>query len=237
MDVFDCIESRVSVRNYDKKDVPNELLAQVLVAGTYAPSAGNTQEWEFIIVRDREKKIKLSKAALRQEHVEEAPVVIVVVANLKKIGLKYRERGKEVYSLQDTAACIQNMLLMAHDLGLGACWIGAFEEDKVGSIVQLPEDVRPVAMITLGFPLSYKEAHETNRVSFERLTWEEKYGKEISWFMDYSRKGRYHWKPLDQQIDELSRRLKELKKERESVEKEKFNFGDKVKNFFKKTKE
>jgi len=237
MDVFDCIESRRSVRSYDKKDVPKELIAQILVAGTYAPSAGNSQEWEFVIVKERETKEKLFQAALRQDHVKEAPAIIVVGANLKKVGLKYRERGKEVYSLQDTAACVQNMLLIAHDLGLGACWIGAFDEDKVSGAVQFPEHIRPVAMITIGFPLSYKELPKSERASFERVSWQEKYGQELEWFMDYSKLTRYHWQPLDQQIEELSRRLKKLKEEREELKKKESGLGHRLKSIFKKSKE
>lgn len=234
MDVFDCIESRRSVRSYDKKDVPKELIAQILVAGTYAPSAGNVQEWEFIIVKDRKTKEKLFESALRQEQIREAPVIIVVGANLKKIGLKYRERGKNVYSLQDTAACVQNMLLAAHALGLGTCWIGAFDENKVSSAVQLPDEIRPMAMITVGFPLIYKKLPSPDRVSFERVSWQEKYGKELEWFMDYSKLTRFHWQPLDQQIEELSRRLKELKKEREELKEKESGFGNKLKKVFKK---
>jgi SagB-type dehydrogenase family enzyme len=223
METFDCIESRRSVRKYETKDVPNEMIAEILTAGTYAPSAGNTQEWEFIVVRDREIKEELSNAALGQVQLKEAPVVIVILANLEKISMKYRERGKELYALQDTAACIQNMLLVANDIGLGACWIGAFEEDKVASIVETPKEFRVVSMITLGFPIPYKTPKRTERIPFERLTWGEKYGREIKWFMDYGRQSRFSWKPLDQQIEELSKNRKRLQEEREELEKKESN--------------
>jgi len=236
METFDCIESRRTVRKYDKKDVPNEMIAEILTAGTYAPSAGNTQEWEFIVVRDREVKRKLSQAALRQSQVEEAPVVIVVLANLEKIATRFKERGKQVYSLQDTAACIQNMLLVAHDLDLGTCWIGSFDEDEVVDVVEIPNKFRPVAMITIGFPVSYQLPEKVERISFERLTWQEKYGQEPKWFMDYGRKGRFHWRPLDQQIEELSKRLQKLREERKQLEKKESSIGSKIKRMFKKPK-
>jgi len=232
METFDCIESRKSVRKYDKKDVPNNILAQVLTAATLAPSAGNTQEWEFVIIRDNETKKKLSRAALGQEQVEEAPVVIVVLANLEKIGLKYKERGKELYSVQDTAAATQNLLLAANDLGVGACWIGAFEENKVRTIIQAPNKIRPVAMITLGFPIPYEETKKIDKIPFHRVTWQERYGENLDWFMDYSRESRYQWKPLNEQIEELSKKLKRLREEREKTKKR--GIVSKIKKKFKK---
>ncbi|MEM5793053.1 MAG: nitroreductase family protein [Candidatus Aenigmatarchaeota archaeon] len=237
MDVFDCIETRRSVRKFERKDVPNELIAQILMAGTYAPSAGNTQEWEFIIVRDRETKRNLSKAALNQKQVEDAPVLIVVLANLEKISMKYKERGKNLYSIQDTAACIQNMLLVAHDLGLGACWVGAFDEDEVSDVLRIPQKLRPVAIITLGFPVPYEPMDiKPERISFERLTWQEVYGKPIDWFKDLGRQGRFYWKPLDQQIEELSRRIKILREEKKELEKKEAKITDKIKNVFRRKK-
>lgn len=236
MDIFDCIESRRSVRKYERKDVPNELLAQIITAGTLAPSAGNIQEWEFMIIRDREKKRKLSKAALMQSHVENAPVIILVLANEEKIGSKYKERGKQVYALQDTAACIQNMLLIAHDLGLGACWVGAFDEDEVRNVIELPNNFRPAAMITLGFPVPYEPQDEVDRISFDKLTWQEKYGQKIDWYYPYSRESRFSFKPLDQQIVELSERLKELKEERKQLQKKESGLGSRLRNLFSKAK-
>ena len=236
MDIFDCVESRRSVRKYERKDVPNELLAQVLTAGTYAPSAGNTQEWEFIIVRDREKKRRLARAALMQSKVEEAPLVIVILANLEKIAVRFKERGKQVYALQDTAACIQNMLLIAHDLGLGACWVGSFDEDEVADVVEIPNRFRPVAMITIGFPIPYEPQDPVNRIPFDKITWQDKYGKEIDWFHPYSRYSRFSFKTLDQQIEELSERLQELREEREQLKKKESSIGSRMKNIFSRSR-
>ena len=234
METFDCIESRRSVRNYDKKNVPNEMIAEIITAGTYAPSAGNIQEWEFIIVRDQETKRKLSEASLKQSHVKNASAVIVILANLEKIKEKYKERGKQVYALQDTAACVQNMLLVAHDLGLGACWIGAFDEDEVGNVVEIPDKFRVTAMITVGFPLPYEQQQKIDRIPFERLTWENRYGQEIKWFMDYGRKSRFEWKSLDQQIEELSRRLQKLMEERKDLKNKESSLTSKLRNIFRK---
>lgn len=153
MEVFECIDKRRSIRSYEKKDVPNELIAQIITAGTYAPSAGNTQPWEFVVVKDKKIKKELATAALRQNHVEEASVVIVVCANKDKSGMKYGDRGRNLYSIQDTAACIQNMLLAITALGLGSTWTGSFEEERVSSLLRLPKEIRPVAILPIGFPV------------------------------------------------------------------------------------
>jgi nitroreductase len=163
METFDCIKSRKSVRKYDKKDVPNEIIGQIIFAGTQAPSAGNIQTWEFIVVKDEKIKKELSIAALKQDHVFKAPIVIVVSADLEKSADKYGERGEKLYSIQDTAAAIENMLLTAHDLGLGACWVGAFEEEKVKGILSMPDRLRPVALISIGYPLSYDTVKKPKR--------------------------------------------------------------------------
>jgi len=219
MDIFECIEKRRSTRTYDRKDVPNELIVQIITAGTYAPSVGNIQPWEFIIVRDRKIKKELSVAALRQKHVENAPTLIVVLANKEKSGMRYKDRGRNLYCIQDTAACIENMLLACTALGLGACWTGAFEEDKVKTILKTPENLRPVAILTIGFPVPYEKQFKPSRISFEEITWEDQYGKEPKWIMKLGTKSRFEWKPLDQQIEKLKERTETLKTEKKELEK------------------
>ena len=97
MEVFKCIRSRQTIRMYDKKDIPNELVGQIIEAGIHAPSAGNLQPWEFIVVKDKNTKKELALAALRQRHVEEAPVVIVVCADMEKNVYRFHDRGKTLY--------------------------------------------------------------------------------------------------------------------------------------------
>ena len=129
------------------------------------------------------KKIKkeVSDAALRQRHVDEAPVLIVVCADPEKTGLRYGERGKTLYYIQDTAAAIENMLLTAKALGLGGCWVGAFEEERVKSILRIPAKLRPVAILSIGFSVPYEKPTKTPRIPFENITWVDKYGEGFSW--------------------------------------------------------
>ena len=150
MDLFEAIENRRSIRAYTSKDVSEKDIEKLIDAARFAPSAGNIQPWEFIIVRDAKIKRKLAEAALNQEFIEEAPVVIVVCADEAQSGQGYGNRGVTLYCIQDTAAAIQNILLAAQALGLGTCWVGAFREDLAEKALNTPPYVRPVAIIPVG---------------------------------------------------------------------------------------
>jgi nitroreductase len=150
MELSEAIRERRSIRAFKKQDVPEEIAEKLIDAARQAPSAGNIQPWEFVIIRRQDVKEELVKAA-GQAFVEEAPVVIVVCANEKRSSMGYGVRGKILYCIQDTAAATQNILLTAHSLGLGTCWIGAFNEDKAGKAVNAPEGIRPVAIIPVGY--------------------------------------------------------------------------------------
>lgn len=152
MDVFEAIKSRRSVRTFTREDVSAEVVERLIDAARWAPSAGNIQPWEFIVVRKPEIKRQLSIAALHQTFIEEAPVVIVVCANQLRSGRGYGARGVHLYCLQDTAAATQNLLLAATALGLATCWVGAFREEETKKALNLPEGVRPVAIIPVGHP-------------------------------------------------------------------------------------
>ena len=157
MDIFEAIRKRRSIRAFTPEDVSKEEIERLLDAARHAPSAGNIQPWEFIVIRDFKIKQKVSMAALDQAFIEDAPVVIVVCANEILSGRGYGSRGATLYCLQDTAAAIQNMLLTACALGLGACWVGAFHEEDVRKTLNIPVGVRPVAIIPVGHPAEKPE--------------------------------------------------------------------------------
>lgn len=152
MDVFEAIKGRRSIRAYREIDVPQEIVEKLIEAARWAPSAGNIQPWEFIVVRNPETKRKLAEAALGQSFIEEAPVVIVVCADEERSARGYGTRGRTLYCIQDTAAAIQNIHLAAYAMGLGTCWVGAFREDEARKILDIPAGVRPVAIIPVGYP-------------------------------------------------------------------------------------
>lgn len=152
MDVFEAIKRRKSIRAFKNVDVPEEDVEKLIEAARWAPSAGNIQPWEFIIVRNPETKRKLAEAALNQSFIEEAPVVIVVCADYERSARGYGSRGATLYCIQDTAAAIQNIHLAAVAMGLGTCWVGAFREEPVKELLKIPDGVRPVAIIPVGCP-------------------------------------------------------------------------------------
>lgn len=152
VDVFEAIRARRSVRRFLREPIAPEVLEELLSAAVLAPSAGNAQPWRFIVVRDPRLKEGLVAAAYGQGFLAEAPVVIVVCADLERARRAYRERGETLYCLQDTAAAIQNLLLAATAKGLGTCWVGAFDEGRVAELLGLARGLRPVALIPVGKP-------------------------------------------------------------------------------------
>jgi nitroreductase len=151
MELSEAIKGRRSIRAFKQQDVPEETVEKLIDAARHAPSAGNIQPWEFVIARKQDTKKKLAQAAY-QAFVEEAPLVIVVCANENSSSSGYGKRGKTLYCIQDTAAATQNILLTAYSLGLGTCWVGAFNEDEAKKALQAPDGIRPVAIIPVGYP-------------------------------------------------------------------------------------
>jgi len=159
LDVFEAIKSRRSVRAFTNEPVSDAEVKKLIDAARCAPSAGNIQPWEFIVVRDPAIKRGLCEAALNQTFIEEAPVVIVVCADMWRSGQGYGARGASLYCLQDTAAATQNMLLAAQSMGLATCWVGAFNEEEAEKVLKIPEGIRPVAIIPVGHPAEKPMAH------------------------------------------------------------------------------
>jgi len=174
MDVFEAIKSRRSIRAFTEDPVSEEEVEKLIEAARSAPSAGNIQPWEFVVVREPERKKGLCEAALDQTFIEEAPVLIVVCANVWRSGQGYGSRGVNLYSLQDTAAATQNMLLAATALGLATCWVGAFQEEQARKILNIPDGVRPVAIIPIGH--AAEKPSPRSRRQLDRIIHHETYG-------------------------------------------------------------
>ena len=152
MDFFDVVKIRRSIRSYTNKPISEKEIERLLDAGRLAPSAGNIQCWKFLIVRRKEKKQLLSVAAFNQTFIEEASAVLVVCTDMRQSEMNYGSRGVNLYSIQDAAAAIENILLAACALGLGACWVGAFNEEIVRLEFNIPEHIRPLAIVPVGHP-------------------------------------------------------------------------------------
>ena len=165
MDVFEAITNRRSTRTFERRSVSEEQIEKLIDAARCAPSAGNIQPWEFIIIKEPHKKQQLSAAALDQTFITEAPVVIVVCANEARSGEGYGNRGVHLYCIQDTAAAIENMLLAACAMRLGTCWVGAFREELARKILNTPSHVRPVAIIPIGYPAEQPAPRRRRQIS------------------------------------------------------------------------
>jgi len=148
MDVLTAINGRRSVRAYKAAEVEEEKLKKVLEAARLSPSASNRQDWKFIVVRNMETRKKLAKAAFGQSFIGEAPVVIVACGTEPKTTMAC---GQAAHTVNVSIACAF-MILEAYELGLGTCWVGAFNEDEVKKVLKIPEPVRAVAVIPLGYP-------------------------------------------------------------------------------------
>jgi nitroreductase len=170
MDVFDAISQRSSVRAYKATDVEEHKLKKILEAARLSPSASNRQEWKFIVVKNKETKKKLAKAAFGQSFIGEAPVVIVACGTEAKAIMAC---GQPAYTVDVSIACAF-MILQAYELGLGTCWIGAFKEDETKKILNIPEHVRVVAVIPLGYP--NQPPSQKFRNSLDQIVCFEKYG-------------------------------------------------------------
>lgn len=143
MDVYEAIVKRRSIRRFKPDPISNDALMKILEAGRLAPSAGNRQPWHFIVVRDKGVKEALMKAARNQKFIAEADTVIVILGNPEESPRWY---------MQDPMIAAQNMVLQATELGLGTCYIGAFDEGEVKRILSIPENLKVICLLPIGFP-------------------------------------------------------------------------------------
>lgn len=158
MDAIEAIMSRRSIRNFKPgEDIAEEDLMIILDAGRMAPNAGNLQPLYFVAIKDPEQKEKIKAAAFEQELLGTAPVIIAVCVDPERSS-KYGEKGRNYFSSLDAANATENMLLAAHALGYGGCWVGGFEPRRVHAILGLPDDFRVVSLVPLGHPASLPEA-------------------------------------------------------------------------------
>jgi nitroreductase len=150
MSVLEVIQKRRSLRKYKGDSIPEDVLQRVLEAVRLAPSGKNYQPWKFIIVQDKELKEKLAQASAEQFFMAEAPIIIVGCGFPDD---SYSSMGRYMKSWPvDVTIALEHLILQAAEEGLGTCWIGSFEETEVKSILNIPENVRVLALTPLGYP-------------------------------------------------------------------------------------
>jgi len=152
MDFFDVIASRRSVREFGPQPVSDAALRRVLEAADRAPSAGNLQAYEVVVVRSVEGRRQLARAALGQDFVAAAPAVLVFLTHPDRNAERYGERGARLYSLQDATIAAAHAQLAAHALGLGSVWVGAFDDESIRGVVKAPDGYGVSSLLVLGQP-------------------------------------------------------------------------------------
>ncbi len=166
MEIFEAIKGRRSIRKYTKESIPEDFIVKILDAGRWAPSASNRQPWSFMILKDGEVRRRVAEATTYGKFLADAPLGIVVVVDPQA----------STHPVEDGAIASQNMLLAAHALGLGACWIGAynsFYEEKIKTILSIPKNKRLLSIISIGFPA---ESPTKTRKELGQIVFTDQYG-------------------------------------------------------------
>lgn len=170
MEVLEAIDTRRSVRRYKPEAIPDEDLKKILTAGQLAPSAGNKQPWRFVVVRDPETRKRLAVAARKQLWTGDANIMIAALAvspDTPGVYTRWVER--------DVMTAVEHMVLAAWSLGYGSCWIGAFTEDDVKEILEIPGDMKVICLLPIGVPDIKPEPR--GRKPVDEIFHDDKYGE------------------------------------------------------------
>ena len=162
MTVIEAIRKRYSCRAYQDKAVEQEKLDKIFEAARLAPSAKNLQDWRFVAVRDNETKRQVAGCTNRPEVFEKAGVIIAACSNSD-----YVMRCGQATGPIDVAIALEHIALQATELGLGTCWIGSFETEKVKAVLGIPQDVAIIELMALGYPAD--EQGKVGREPIERI--------------------------------------------------------------------
>jgi nitroreductase len=172
MEFEELLKKRHCVRKFDPaKKVTDDQINKILEAGRLAPSEGNVQPWYFIVIKNRELKSKLEEARFSSHNLSTfstASLIIVICIDTKIASSVYKERGLELYSKQSTAVAAEHMFLEVVNRGLDTCWIGAFDEGVVKKDLDLPQNLRPVIIMPIGYPA--EDPHTTERKDISEIS-------------------------------------------------------------------
>jgi nitroreductase len=175
VDFETVVKRRRMCREFMERDVPQEKIDRILDLASRYPSAGHTEPQEFILVHDRRMKEDLAHAALDQTFVAQAPVVIVVVSDVRRSARRYGERGVRFFSIIDGAFVAMLILLAVVEEGLGACFVGSFYDEQVQEVLSLPQEVRPIGIIPIGY--CAEGPRKFRRRSREQIVHRDRYGR------------------------------------------------------------
>ena len=170
MDVMEVIKQRRSIRDYEDRPVPEEKLTRILEAARLSPSARNSQDRKFVVIREEEQRRKLAQSAGHQQHVAKAPVLIAAVGTNPGY---HMPNGVPAYPV-DLAIALDHMTLIAVEEGLGTCWIGGFSQEIAKKVLNVPDGCTIAALLTLGFPKTIPDSKP--RKTFEGIVCYELFG-------------------------------------------------------------
>jgi len=171
--VLALLKERRSIRRYKPDPVPDEMLAQLLEAGRWAPSASNRQPWAFIVVRDEAVRREVAQHAayygIRWAHAEDAPLLIVLCGNA-------RNRIYRQFLHEDIGLAGSQIMLQAKALGLGTCWLGGLDRNAIAAVLRVPDHLEVVGLLTVGFPA--KDPDPPPRKSLKEIVHYDVYGNQ-----------------------------------------------------------
>lgn len=174
MELTNAIFKRRSVRQYLDKPIDKDILLKLVHSGMYAPSARNSRPWEFVIITKKETLQELSDIRPYWKMLKNAAAAIVVLGNISS----YASSTKDFF-IQDCSASTQNILLMAHEYGIGSVWLGLHplekEQELVRKVLDIPSEIIPFSIISLGYPA--KDISQPDRIEHNKIFWEEYYNK------------------------------------------------------------
>jgi nitroreductase len=171
LSVSETVRNRGTIRRYLDQPISQENLIKIMESARLSQSAANRQPWQFIIVTDASMKKNLSKASRNQESISTAAAVIVCLANPSEAA----KVGPFEGFLVDGSIAIENMALTSWELGIGSCWIGAYDEKTIKELMEIPEPIRVISLLTLGYP--HEKPKVKNRKILTDILHYERYGR------------------------------------------------------------
>jgi nitroreductase len=163
MNVFEAIQQRYSCRAYQEREIEQEKLNKLLEAARLAPSAKNTQDWRFVVVNDKNTKKLVAQQTNKPAVFEKASIIIAACSNSHHV----MSCGQAIAPI-DVAIALEHICLMATEMGLGTCWLGAFDAEKVRSILKIPDDIIIVELLAVGYPAA--QGKQNIREPLDKIT-------------------------------------------------------------------
>lgn len=178
MDVSEAIHKRRSVTKYLQRPLEKEKLGMILDAGRMAPSSGNIQNWYFVVIQSPALKQRIAQASFEQFWMAQAPVLVVICANLDRARIMFGNKGESLYSIQNCACAAQNMMIMAAGSGIGSCFVSVFEEQEVGAMIGVPGHVVVQGIVALGY--AAEKPDMPVRYELESICHMERFGRKFA---------------------------------------------------------